>query len=340
MDAVEELHAQGIALTHACSALSQNRATFYRHRRTTPEPESSPPPPRPRPARALTDEQRQAVLDALYSEEFMDKSCAEVWAILLDRDIYLCSLRTMYRILASEKATRERRAQRKHTAHKAPELVATAPNQVWSWDITKLKSAQRGQWFHLYVILDIYSRYIVGWLISGCESAELAKHLITQSARKQNIDADQLTLHSDRGAAMTSKKVCELLDDLKITKSFSRPRVSNDNAYSESQFKTLKYHPTFPSSFQDLEDARGYIQSLITWYNHEHFHEGIALLTPVTVHHGQADTIITRRQQVLKKAHEQYPERFVKGAPRAPELPEEVRIGRPATTLTQGIMLP
>src|SRR5690606_33245072 len=177
----------------------------------------------------------------------MDTSCAEVWAVLLDRDIYLCSLRTMYRILAAEKATRERRGQRKHTAHKAPELVATAPNQVWSWDITKLKSTHRGEWFHLYVILDIYSRYVVGWLISGSESAELAKHLIAETARKQDIAVDQLTLHSDRGSAMTSKKVSELLDDLKITKSFSRPRVSNDNAYSESQFKTLKYHSTFPT---------------------------------------------------------------------------------------------
>ena len=338
MDAVEDLHAKGIPLIHACNALSLSRATFYKHRRTAPKPESSM--PRPKPTRALTNEQRQAVLDVLYSEEFMDKSCAEVWAILLDRGIYLCSLRTMYRILAAEKATRERRTQRTHTAHKAPELVATAPNQVWSWDITKLKSVQKGEWFHLYLILDIFSRYVVGWLISGSESAELAKHLISESAHKQNIDVEQLTLHSDRGAAMTSKKVSELLDDLKITKSFSRPRVSNDNAYSESQFKTLKYHPTFPTSFQDIEDACDYIKSLITWYNHEHFHEGIALLTPVVVHHGQASSVITQRQQVLDEAYNKYPERFVKGAPQAPMLPEEVRIGRPSTTLTQGIMLP
>lgn len=338
MDAVEDLCAQNIPLIHACCALSLSRATFYRHRRRASKTENCI--PRPRPARALTTEQRQVVLDALCSEEFMDKSCAEVWATLLDRGLYLCSLRTMYRILAAEKATRERRTQRKHATHSAPKLIATAPNQVWSWDITKLKSTQKGEQFHLYVILDVFSRYVVGWLISGSESAELAKHLIAESARKQNIDLNQLTLHSDRGAAMTSKKVSELLEDLKITKSFSRPRVSNDNAYSESQFKTLKYHATFPTSFQDIEDARDYIKSLMTWYNHEHFHEGIALLTPAAVHHGQANTIITQRQQILDQAYDKFPERFVKGAPRAPQLPKEVRIGRPDTTLTQGVILP
>lgn len=338
MDAVENLNVEGVGVVQACHALSLSRATFYRHRRDGRM--LGPNRPRPTPRRALSEEERQEVLDVLYSEDFVDKSPAAVWACLLEQGRYLCSPRTMYRILASQGAAGERRPQRTHPSHNAPDLVATAPKQVWSWDITKLKGAYKGQWFYLYVIMDIFSRYVVGWMVATSETAELAKRLIGESALKQGIDEDHLTLHSDRGTAMTSKKVSRLLEDLGIAKSFSRPRVSDDNPYSEAHFKTIKYHPAFPENFQSVEDVRFHIGPLMHWYNNEHHHEGIALLTPATVHHGWAEEITLQRQEALDTAYKGHPERFVNGAPKALQLPKEVRIGRPATTLTTGVILP
>jgi len=339
MDAVDRLTEHGVCTHTACEALGVSRATYYRHRRTPPR--QGPPRPGPTPARALSPEQRKEVLEALCSEAYRNLSPAAVWAKLLDdQGRYLCSERTMYRILASEGASRERRHLRSHPAHEAPALVATAPNQVWSWDITKLRGAHKGQWFYLYVVLDIYSRYVVGWLAATRESAELARWLLAESARKQNIGVDCLTIHSDRGAPMTAKKVADLFDDLGITRSLSRPRVSNDNAISEAQFKTLKYQPTFPETFEDIGDVRHHIDRLLTWYNTEHYHSGIGLLTPATVHHGLAQHVLSKRQEVLDRAYARHPERFVTQPPVPPALPTEVRIGRPATTLTTGVILP
>ncbi len=338
MDGVESLAQQGVGIKEACDALVVSRATFYRHRREGRM--LGPMPARPTPGRALTPPQRQEVLDVLYSERFINESPKAVWASLLDEGTYLCSARTMYRILASQGAVRERRQQRVHPSYKAPALVARATQEVWSWDITKLPGEQKGQWFYLYVAIDIFSRYVVGWMVASTETAELAKRFLGESAHKQGIAQGHLTIHSDRGAPMTSKKVAQMFDDLGIARSFSRPRVSNDNAFSESHFKSIKYHPTFPDTFYDIADVRHHVGLLMDWYNNAHYHEGIALLTPFMVHHGQADDVIAQRQLTLDVAHQAHPERFVKGAPRAPQLHTEVRIGRPATTLTRGGVLP
>lgn len=269
------------------------------------------------------------MLETLHSEPFVDRAPAEVYATLLDQDVYLCSERSMYRILAEHGEVRERRAQLRRPNYEKPELLAARPNQVWSWDITKLKGPQKWTCFQLYVILDIFSRYVVGWMIAERESATLAERLISETADKQGIKPGDLTVHADRGAAMRSKPVAQLLGDLGVTKTHSRPHVSNDNPFSESQFKTLKYHPGFPARFGSIEDARNFARSFFDWYNNEHRHGGIAMMTPTTVHHGHADHALAARSVALERAYHRNPERFVHGCPTPKALPEAVWINPP-----------
>ncbi len=244
-----------------------------------------------------------------------------MWATLLDEGTYLCSIRTMYRILEEHGEVRERRNQRRHPNYTKPELLAEAPNQVWSWDITKLRGPVKWTYYYLYVILDIFSRYVVGWMLAHRESAALAQRLIAESCRKQDIEPDQLTLHADRGSSMRSKPVALLLADLGVTKTHSRPYVSNDNPYSESQFKTMKYCPQFPSRFGSAEDGRLFCGGFFDYYNYEHRHSGIGFMTPADVHYGRAEQLTTARRQVLLEAHRTHPERFVRGTPQPPVLP-------------------
>jgi putative transposase len=252
-----------------------------------------------------------------------------MYASLLDEGIYHCSWRTMYRILAEADQVRERRDQARRRVYAKPELLAEVPNQLWSWDITKLKGAVPWTYYYLYVILDVFSRYVVGWMVMEVEASELAEAFIAQTCAKEGIAPEQLTLHADRGSAMTSKCVAQLLADLQVRKSHSRPHVSNDNPFSESQFKTLKYRPGYPKRFGSLEDARAWARPFFHWYNHEHHHTGLNLLTPAMVHHGKADEVLAARQQVLDKAYELHPERFIRRAPRAGKLPEAVWINPP-----------
>jgi putative transposase len=324
MQAVEQLAPQaGIAA--ACEALGVSRASFYRQQ----QPRSIEPKPRPRPTRSLSQSEQQKVLEVLHSERFVDQSPAEVYATLLDEGIYLCSLRTMYRILAEHEEVRERRNQRRHPVYQKPQLLATGPNQLWSWDITKLPGPGKYTYFHLYVILDVFSRYVVGWMVAHRESEILAERLIRLTCQKQQIQPQQLTLHADRGSSMRSKTVALLLSDLGITKSHSRPHVSNDNPFSEAQFKTLKYQPQFPKQFGSIEDARTFCHPFFDWYNHDHYHSGIGWLTPAMLHYGQAEHVVQQRQQVLLAAYLAHPERFVQGQPSPPSVPTEVWINPP-----------
>lgn len=289
------------------------------------------PKPRLKPERALTEAERQAVLDVLHSPRFVDQSPVEVYATLLDEGTYLCSVRTMYRILADSKEVRERRNQLRHPAYQKPELLATGPNQVWSWDITKLKGPVKWSYFYLYVIIDIYSRCVVGWMVATRESAELAKRLIHDTKTKQGIAPGQLVIHADRGTSMRSRAVALLLSDLGITKTHSRPHTSNDNPYSEAQFKTLKYRPDFPERFGSIEDARAFCRGFFRWYNTEHHHSGIGLLTPETLHYGRAEVVTDARQRVLQAAYETHPERFVRKRPEPPAIPMAAWINKPQT---------
>jgi putative transposase len=265
----------------------------------------------------------------VHDERFCDQAPASVYATLLDEGTYLCSEATMYRLLRQRGETGDRRRHATHPPRVKPELVATRPNQCWSWDITKLAGPAKWTWFYLYVILDIYSRYVVGWMVAHQEAAALAERLLAETITNQRVEAGRLTVHADRGTSMTSKPVAMLLADLGVTKSHSRPQVSNDNPYSESQFKTLKHHPTFPDRFGCLQDARGFCQGFFGWYNHEHRHSGIALLTPADVHYDRAEQIIIARAQVLESAYAAHPERFVRKPPQPPRLPEQVWINKP-----------
>jgi putative transposase len=327
MKAIEELSPQ-VGTTSACHSLGVPRATLYRHRQSKPtEPATT---PRPKPPRALSDRERQQVVDVLHSEPFADKAPAEVYAALLDQGRYFCSIRTMYRILDDRQEVRERRDQLRHPTYHKPQLLATAPNQVWSWDITKLLGPTKWTYFHLYVILDIFSRYVVGWMLAHRESEDLAQRLIRETVVKQGIVRDQLTIHSDRGPSMRSQTVAQLLATLGITKSHSRPHVSDDNPFSESQFKTLKYRPEFPDRFASIEHGLDFCGKFFHWQNHEHHHWGLGLLTPAMVHDGQADTVLAARQTVLTAAYAAHPERFVGQPPRPLALPREVWINPPA----------
>ena len=276
-------------------------------------------------------EEKTAVRETLNSERFCDNSPREVYATLLDEGHYQCHWRTMYRILDEYGEVRERRNQLQHPVYVKPELLATGPNQVWSWDITKLKGPATWMYYYLYVILDIFSRYVVGWMIAARETAELAEELIAATCAKEQIERDHLGLHADRGGPMKSKTVAQLLIDLGVVKSHSRPYTPNDNPYSESQFKTMKYRPDYPGRFSSLEEARDWAQSFFHWYNHEHHHTGLGLMTPAVVHHGLADAVYDHRQRVLQAAYEAHPERFVRGMPTPPELPKEVWINQPKT---------
>jgi putative transposase len=325
MQATEEMGPQ-VGVAPVCEAIGLSRASLYRRRRP-PQPSR-----RPTPVRALSEPERQEVLQTLHSERFVDAAPVQVHATLLEEGSYLCSPRTMYRILAANGEVRERRDQRQHPRHAKPELVATAPNQVWSWDITKLKGPVKLLYFYLYVILDIFSRYVVGWMIAEAENAGLAERLIEQSCIKQGIAPDQLTLHADRGAPMKSKTVAQLLAELGIDKSHGRPRVSNDNPFSEAFFKTAKYRPAMPDRFADPFHARDLFRGVLDWYNNDHHHSGIAYLTPSVVHHGRAEEVLDQRYRARAAAYLARPDRFVNGPPQRETLPPAVWINPPETT--------
>jgi putative transposase len=319
---------QDVGRKPACKALGVSRASFYRHITPAPEPATV----RPAPPLSLTSGERQAVLDELHSERFQDVAPLEVVATLLDDGRYLCSPRTMYRILSAEHdGVKERRRHVQRPHYTKPELLATAPNQVWSWDITKLKGPAKWTYFYLYVILDIFSRYVVGWMVAHREIKSLAKRLIEESCKKQQIQPLQLTVHADRGSSMKSKVVAELLVDLGVTKTHSRPHVSNDNPYSEAQFKTLKYCPRFPANFGSIQDSRSFCQDFFSWYNKEHRHSGIAMLTPEQVHCDLVEEITGHRAAVLASAFEKNPNRFKYKLPVPETLPKEVWINPPST---------
>ena len=310
----------------ACTLLGASRATIYR-RRHPPTARSAT--ARPEPANKLSEAERQRVLTVLRSDEYCDLAPAQVWARLLDDGIYLCSISTMYRLLAIAGENRERRRQRTHPARKKPELIARRPNQVWSWDITKLQGPERGVYYELFVIIDIFSRYVVGWMVSPAETGELAEAFIADSLARHGIEADQLTLHADRGTSMTSKPVAQLLVDLGVARSHSRPHVSNDNPYSEAQFKTLKYCPAFPGRFGSIHDARAFCAVFFDHYNHVHRHAGIGLHTPASVHYGTAAEIRAQRAVTLGAAYAANPSRFRHRPPHPPKLPTVAWINEP-----------
>ncbi len=331
MEAVEALTPE-VGTQPACAAMGIPPATVYRHRarRNGPSPLLR---RRPSPGRALVSQERQEVLDVLHSEEFRDKPPQEVYAALLDQGRYLCSIRTMYRILEANQEVRERRDQLRHPSYAKPELLATAPNRVWSWDITKLLGPVKWTYFYLYVILDIFSRYVVGWMVASRESALLAEKLIQETCFKQGIQPGQLLIHADRGSSMKSKPVALLLSDLGVTKTHSRPHTCDDNPYSESQFKTLKYRPDFPQRFGSLSDARAFCQDFFNWYNTEHHHSGIGLMSPHVVHYGLAQGVFKAREKVLLAAYEKNPERFVRKVPVPLPLPQAAWINPPKATM-------
>jgi putative transposase len=351
-----------VGVTAACQALGVGRASFYRRAqrhpgaaerrepvtpvapstgdggllgglvRLTPVDPATPVPAAALAAvhpRALSSAEQQAVLELLHSPRFRDAAPAAVYATLLDEGAYLASERTMYRLLAAAGESRDRRNQLVHPTYSKPELLATEPNQVWSWDITKLLGPVKWTYYYLYVLLDIYSRYVTGWMVAHAEQAALAERLMAESIAKQGIPPGQLTLHADRGASMTSKPVAFLLADLGVTKTHSRPHVSNDNPYSEAQFKTLKYRPGFPERFSSIEEARAFCQDFFRWYNTQHRHSGIGLLPPEAVHYGRAEAMHQARAQVLAAACAAHPERFVRHPPRPPQLPTAAYINPP-----------
>jgi putative transposase len=317
-----------VTLGAACAALGLSRASFHRRRRLQARPPAAPA-RRPSPPRALDAAQRQAVLDLLREPRFADLAPAEVYATLLDEGVYLCSIRTMYRILDDHQEVRERRDQARHPVYRKPELLAEVPNTVWSWDITKLMGPAKWSYFYLYVILDIFSRRVVGWCVADAESAALFKALFDDAILKHQVPPGQLTLHADRGGPMKAKATAQLLADLGVTKSHSRPHTSNDNPFSESHFKTLKYQPRFPQRFGCREDAVQFCREFFAWYNQDHHHLGLGLMTPDQVHYGQADAIHAARQRTLDHAFSAHPERFVRQPPTPPAKPTAVWINPP-----------
>ncbi|NNF54795.1 MAG: IS3 family transposase [Acidimicrobiales bacterium] len=328
-NAVEEL-APVVGRCRACKIMGRSRASHYRRNRPPEcarEPVQGPPPPRPALLWELSDTERATILEVLNSDEFADLAPRQVYGRLLDQGRYLCSVSTMYRILRANHMVTERRAQARRVSRKPPRLRATGPNQVWTWDITFMRGPY-GENYRAYVILDIYSRFVVGWVIARREDSDLAAELIRRCCEHQGINPDQL--HADRGAAMTSNTVAMLLVQLGIGKSHSRPRTSNDNPYSEAQFKTVKHHHTYPKDgFTSIEHARRWLNDFINYYNHEHYHTGIGLMTPATIHYGQAETVITRRQTVLDDAYQANPERFTNKPPQAPRHPTQAWINKP-----------
>lgn len=321
--AVAKRNTETFKVAELCRLLGISRSTWYRRQKpkNTPDQRTSP--------RKLTDQQVRETLRLLNSERFRDEAPPTVYAQLLDEGRYLCSERTMYRILKAQKQVRQRRHDREHPTYKKPELLATGPNQVWSWDITKIKGPKSWIFYDLYVVIDIFSRCIVAWCITEYESGEQARALIGTACAKEGIERNQLTVHSDRGRAMRSKCLANLYGELGVGSSFNRPHVSNDNPYSESHFKTLKYRPDYPERFGSIEDARSHMQTFFDWYNYDHRHSGIAMLTPWQVHTGQAAEIVRVRQATLDAAYAAHPERFVHGPPKVRAVPEEVWINKP-----------
>ena len=329
MTAVAESLAEQVGVSRACSALDVPRSTLYRARQPRPAPN-----PRPTPSHALSKDERAEVRNVLNSERFMDHAPRQVYAALLDEGTYLASVSTMYRVLREYDEVRERRLIRRHPTYKKPELLAERPNEVWSWDITHLRGPVKWSGYKLYTVLDIFSRYVVGWMIAEVESSELAKQLIAETARKQGIQPEQLTLHADNGSPMTGKPLSQLLLDLGITKSHSRPHTSDDNPFSEAQFKTMKYRPDYPDRFPDIEAARCWVRNFFDWYNNGHYHTGLNLLTPASVHYGEADTVVQQRQTTMTAACAAHPERFRRGQPVVQGPPDAVYINPP--TLQEG----
>jgi putative transposase len=327
MSLVTALNASGVPVTASCAALAVPRSSYYHAQQeratvTTVRRQARSP-------RALSEAERQQVRDILNSERFVDKAPRDVYATLLDEGTYLCSVRTMYRILDEHGEVRERRDQLRHPHYAKPQLLATAPNQVWSWDITKLRSPFQWTYYYLYVMLDIFSRYVVGWMIAERETAGLARQLLQASCRQHGIPKAQLTLHADRGSPMVAKSMAQLLVDLEVTRSHGRPHTPNDNPFSEAHFKTLKYRPDFPDAFGSIQDARGWARPFFHWYNQEHHHSSLALLTPADVHFGRSATILDQRHAVKLAAYARQPERFVNGPPPRAVLPAAVWINPP-----------
>ena len=322
--------APSVGTARACRALGVSRAEFYRRQKpslSTPIKDRNPSP------RALSHAERRTVLDLLNSPRFVDHAPAQVHAALLDQGTYHCSSRTMYRILHDNREVRERRDQLQHPHYHKPELIASGPCQVWYWDITLLPGPGKGSRYHLYVILDIFSRYAVGWLLAHRECSELATRLIRETCDKQEVRPDQLTIHSDRGPAMKSQTVAQLLAALGVIKSHSRPSISNDNPFSESQFKTFKYQPDFPDRFASYDEALAYCTEFFSWYNDQHYHSGLNMLTPASVHYGHAEQIVAQRNQTLQAAYDKHPERFVRGTPLQKQPPKDVWINPPEPEL-------
>jgi putative transposase len=313
---------QSVGKARACQALDLPRSRLY------PRPQAARS-SRSTPAHAFSAEERTAIRALLNSEGFMDKAPRQIYAALLDEGTYLCHWRSMYRILQDFSEVRERRKQRQHPVYRKPELLAEAPNQVWSWDITKLGGPAKWTHFALYTVIDIFSRFIVGWMIAERESAALAKQLIVAAAAKQHIQPEQLTLHADNGKPMKARTLALLLHELGIEKSHSRPYVSDDNPFSEAQFKTVKYHPTYPDRFGCVQDARAWARPFFDWYNYEHYHVGLNLLTPAVVHYGQAEVVCQQRQAVLAAAYARHPQRFARGEPVVKGVPDAVWINPP-----------
>ena len=329
-----------VGVRAACEAVGRPRASHYRAHPANPPTVTTvrsgvdpsvqlPARRRQLQPRGLNNVEREAVLDVLHSDRFADMAPAEIYAILLDEGVYVCSESTMYRLLRERGETGERRRHATHPAAVKPELVADAPNRVWSWDITKLHGPAKWTYYYLYVALDIFSRYAVAWMVASRESATLAERMFAETIRKQRIRPGQLHIHADRGSSMASKPVAFLLADLGVTKSHSRPHVSNDNPFSEAQFKTLKYRPDFPASFGSIEDARVFCDGFFTWYNHDHRHSGIGLHAPADVHYGRAGLIRDARASVLATAYQAHPERFVRKPPEPPKLPGAAWINKP-----------
>lgn len=330
VEMVQELSRE-MSVSDACNAMGLPRSTFYRLTTTPPLKQQLKESGSTQDSgRGLGKTRREEVRATLNSERFMDRSPYVVYATLLDEGIYLCSISTMYRILRENGEVRERRNQRKLPAYRKPELLATKPNMLWSWDISWLKGPTPGKYYYLYTILDVFSRYIVAWTIDEAESGDLSQDLIDFACQNQGIQSGDLTLHSDRGAPMRSVPVAHLLEQLGVTKSLSRPYTSNDNPYSEAHFKTMKYRMDYPQRFDSIDHARSWVRRFVQWYNFEHLHSGIGLITPADLHFGQTQSIIERRQATLDAAFERYPERFVRGRPRPPVIPTEVWINQPS----------
>ncbi len=313
-----------VGVRPACALLGVSRSSYYRSLRPKAALTK-----RPRSGRALTETERESVLQIMNSEEFCDTTPRQIWATLLDRGTYMAHWRTMYRILEENGEVKERRNQLCHPLYETPELLATAPNELWSWDITRMRGPQKWLYYYLYVIMDVFSRYVVGWMIANQENATLAKDLIETTCRRQGVNRDELTIHADRGSPMTSKTVAQLLVDLGIEKSHSRPHVSNDNPYSEAQFKTMKYRPDYPKRFGSIQDARAWAREFFTWYNERHHHSSLGLMPPRAIHYGEDAALRAQRSRVLEAAYAAHPERFVRGTPVLPPLPEAVWINKP-----------